>query len=187
MARNLTAGFITELQAQIKSPAIFFEGEFKTGTVHLWTGLGDIDWNGETWLSSGGLITNVSQISETSDVRADGIVVLMSGISEIMRSLILSEVEQGKPGTVYIGFINDSGAVVADPANAFEGRLDVPSMKDGGSAISISFAYETRLRDLERVREFRYTHESQKILFDDDLGFEYVPSLQDWNGVWGRA
>lgn len=187
MARNLTAGFISELEATVKSPAIFIEGEFKTGTVHLWTGIGDIDWNGETWNSSGGLITGVSQISETSNVRADGIVVLLSGISETIRSLVLSEVEQGKPITVYIGFINDAGAVVVDPANAFEGRLDVPTMKDGGSAISISLAYETRLRDLERAREFRYTNESQKLLFDDDEGFEFVPSLQEWNGVWGRS
>lgn len=187
MARTLTAGFISELEAKVKSPAIFFEGEFKNGIVNLWTGLGDIDWNSKTWLSSGGLITSVSQISETSDVRADGLIILMSGISETLRSLILSEVEQGKPGTVYIGFINDAGDVVVDPANAFEGRLDVPSMKDGGEAISISFAYETRLRDLERAREFRYTNESQKILFPDDIGFEYVPSLQDWNGVWGRS
>ena len=187
MARNLTAGFIAELEAEVKSPAFFFEGEFKNGTVHLWTGLGDIDWNGQTWNSSGGLITSVSQISETSDVRADGIIVQMAGVSEELRSLILSEVEQGKPGTVYIGFINASGAVVADPANAFEGRLDVPTMKDGGESITITFSYETRLRDLERAREFRYTNESQKLLFPDDIGFEFVPSLQDWNGVWGRS
>jgi len=132
-------------------------------------------------------MVSVSQISETSDVRADGIVFTLSGITEAMRSLVLAEVQQGKEGIVYIGHMNDAGAIVADPANAFEGRLDVPTMKDGGQDISSSLTYETRLRDLQRPREYRYTNESQKLLFADDVGFEYVPSLQDWNGSWGRS
>ena len=186
MSRDLTAGFIAELGATVKSPAIFFQGDFKTGTAYLWSGIGQIDWNGQTWTGAG-LLSSISQILETSDVRADGIVVSLSAISEEIRSLILQEVEQGKEGIVYIGFINDAGDVVADPANAFSGRLDVPSMKDTGEAITVSIAYENRLRDLEKPREFRYTNESQKLFFANDIGFEYVPSLQEWNGVWGRS
>ena len=186
MARSLTSGFITELGEVVKSPAIFYEGEFASGTVYLWSGLGTISWNGQTWTGVGTLVS-ISQVQETSEIRADGIVCILSGIDESIRSLVLSEVRQGKPGIIYIGFIDDSGAVVADPANAFDGRLDVATMQDGGDAIAISLSYETRLRDLERLREFRYTNESQKLIFSDDVGFEYVPSLQDWNGTWGRS
>ncbi len=184
--KDLTAAFIAELQATVKSPAIFFQGDFATGTVYLWSGLGPIDWNGQTW-SGVGTFTSISQISETSNVRADGIVCTLSGITEAIRSLVLGEVQQGKEGIVYIGFIDTDGNVVVDPANAFEGRLDVPSMKDGGKDITVSLTYETRLRDLQRPREFRYTNESQKLLFPNDIGFEYVPSIQDFNGKWGRA
>ena len=184
--RDLTAGFIAQLEAKTKCVAVFFEGEFASGTINYWTGYGEITWDGKTWTGVGNVIS-VSQVTETSDVRADGLVFTISGITEEIRSLILQEVRQGKPGTVYIGFIDPSGAVVADPANAFEGRLDVPKMQDGGPAIAISLAYETRLRDLERVREERYTNQSQQVNHAGDLGFEYVPSLQDWNGIWGRA
>lgn len=186
MGRTLTAGFITELEAIVKTGVLFFEAEFASGTVYFWSGLGTINWNGQTWLGVGTLVS-ISQISETSDVRADGVVFTLSGITEEIRVIVLSEVRQGKPGIIYIGFLNDDGDVVADPANAFDGRLDVSTMKDTGANISISLAYESRLRDLERVREFRYTNESQKVIFEDDVGFEYVPSVQEWNGVWGRV
>lgn len=184
--RDLTAGFIAELEATVKSPAVFFQGDFASGTIYIWSGLGEIDWNGQTWTGLGTLVS-ISQISETSNVRADGVVCTLSGITEDIRSLVLGEVEQGKEGIIYIGFINDAGEVVVDPANAFEGRLDVPTMKDGGTTIAISLSYETRLRDLQRPRELRYTNESQQLTFAGDIGFEYVPSMQDWNGVWGRS
>ncbi len=184
--RDLSAAFIEQLEAEVKSVAIFFEAEFASETINYWTGFGSIDWDSKTWIGIGNII-KVSQISETSDIRADGLVFTISGISEESRSIILSEVRQGKPGTMYIGFIDDDGTVIVDPAVAFEGRLDVPKMTDSGATIAISFFYETRLRDLERVRELRYTNESQQQIHPGDIGFEYVPSLQDWNGVWGRA
>ena len=184
--RDLTAAFIAQLEAKVKTTIIFFEGEFASGTIYLWSGIGTIDWNGQTWTGAG-TFASVSQISETSDVRAEGIICTLSGITEEIRQIALAEARQGKPGIVYIGFLDDAGDVVVDPANAFDGRLDVPTMRDGGQDISISFAYESRLRDLDRPREFRYTNESQQVIHPGDIGFEYVASIQDWNGVWGRV
>lgn len=184
--RNLTAAFIAQLLAKVKSPVIFYQGEFASGTVYFWSGLGTIPWDGQTWTGAGH-IAKISQISENSEVRSDGLIITLSGISEELRSIVLQEAQQGKPGIVYIGFMDDSGDIVADPANAFDGRLDVPRMKDSGGTIAISLAYENRLRDLERLREFRYTDQSQRIVFPDDRGFEFVASIQDWSGTWGRA
>lgn len=184
--RSLTSAFIAELEKDTKSVALFYQGEFASGTVYLWSGLGDITFDSDTYTGFGAVLTSISKIKETSDVKAEGIVITLSGITEDVRSLILDDVRQGKPGTVFIGFIKDDGTVVADPATAFDGRLDVPAQKDDGREITVSITYENRLRDLERVREFRYTNESQKILYPDDVGFEYVPSLQEWNGVWGK-
>ncbi len=187
MARDLSAAFIAQLEAETKSVALFYTGEFATGTVYLWSGLGEIDFGGNTYVGFGGVLTSISRVKETSDIKAQGITIALSGITEEFRSLVLAEARQGKPGSIFIGFIADDGSVIADPAIAFEGRLDVPSMHDNGQDILINITYENRLRDLERLREFRNTNESQKILFPDDIGFEYVPSLQDWNGSWGRA
>lgn len=184
--RDLTAAFIAELEADSKTVALFYQGEFASGTVYYWSGIGTIDVDGTEYIGFGGLLRSISKIKETSDIKAQGIAITVSGISEEMRSIILSEARQGKPGMVFIGFIKPDGSVVADPAVAFDGRLDVPSQGDDGQEITISLSYENRLRDLERLREFRYTNESQKILYPDDVGFEYVPSLQEWNGVWGK-
>lgn len=186
MSRNVTPEFVEQLDAASKQPVLFFEGDFKGGTVYLWTGLGSIDWDGKTW-SGVGVLGNASNIREIGGIAASGITVSLTDIDNAVLPIILNEVESGSSGSVWYGFIDDSGVVVADPLLAFVGRLDVPSFKDSGSGSKVSITYENRLRDLLRARELRYTHGSQQRDYPGDLGFEYVPSLQEWNGKWGRA
>jgi len=184
MSRDLTAQFISFLEANIKTVAMFYEGQFTSGPLRLWTGVGDITWNSETWTGAGGLAT-VSQVKETTEVMAEGITCTLNAIPVDYLSLVLQEVQQGAAGKIWIGFIDDDGSVVADPALSFSGRLDVPTISDDAKTLQISLTYESKLRDLERPREYRYTSGSQDLLFEGDKFFDYVPSLQEWNGVWG--
>ena len=56
MNRNATAAFVAALSDQDLRPVIFFEGEFASGWVRLWSGLGDVSWNGRTWSGAGSLL-----------------------------------------------------------------------------------------------------------------------------------
>jgi hypothetical protein len=68
---------------------------------------------------------------------------------------------------------------------AFAGRLDVPTIMDGAERCEIQITYESRLIDLNRAREWRYTHESQQQISPGDRGFEYVAGLQEREIRWG--
>lgn len=184
--RDLTLGVQTAVSAQQVSPFLLFEAEFTSGTIRVWSGYGDLSWNSQTWTGVGTL-GSVSAIGESSDIRANGITVMLSGVPSDMISLALGESRQGKIGRVYMGFMDSSNAVISDPYLAFEGRLDVPSIREDGDTSTITIAYESRLIDLQRSREIRYTHEEQIRLYPDDLGLEYVASLQEADILWGRS
>lgn len=184
--RDVTEAFIAELTAGSKAPILFYEGEFATGTVRMWTGFGTITWDSKTWTGAGNL-GGVSDIQETGDVQANGVTLSLSGIPSEMIALALDDARQGLPGKIWLGFMAADGSVVADPDVVFAGRLDVPQVDDGATTCTISISYENRLRDLDRAREYRYTDESQKIFYPTDKGFEFVPSLQEWSGVWGKS
>lgn len=186
MARDLAAGLLAEVTAASLRPALFYEGVFASGTVRLWSGVGSITWNSQTWTGAGNLI-GVSQITETVDARAVGIVAQLAGMSTEIVQLALAQSRQGAAGKVWIGAIDAAGAVVADPFLAFSGRLDVPSIEDGGDSATIQISYESRLVDLERPRERRYTDEDQRIDYPSDQGFAFVPYLQDAEFLWGRG
>lgn len=186
MARDLTASVITEITATSLRPFLLFEGEFASGYVRVWSGYGDLSWNTYTWTGVGDF-GSVSAIEETTETRAAGVTVSLSGIPAAMISTALGSARQGKAGKIYIGVLDANGAVIADPYLAFQGRLDVPAIDEGGDTATISIAYESRLVDLERPRERRYTPEDLQIDYSDDRGFEYVASLQDVSINWGRA
>ena len=184
MTRGMTPAYQAALAEQVIRPALFVEGEFPSGTLRLWTGLGDVDWNGSTWTGAGNLL-GISPLEETADVVATGMQITLSGVPTSLVSLAISDAQQGQPVRLWLALLDDTGAIIADPVQAFTGRLDVPTLEDGAETCTITISYESRLIDLNRTREWRYTDQSQRQLYPGDRGFSFVTSLQDKPIRWG--
>ena len=184
MSRTISGAVLAELSAGVIRPAVFVEAQFQSGWLRLWTGLGEITWGGRTWAGAGTLL-GIGDIEETTDVVATGTTITLSGVPTDLVSLCINDARQGLPGQVYLGFLTEAGAVIADPVLAFSGRLDVPTILDGADRCEIQVTYESRLIDLNRAREWRYTDEGQKQISPGDRGFEYVAGLQDKEVRWG--
>lgn len=186
MTRDLTEHVAAEIVKQRLRPVLFYEGEFASGTSRAWTGYGEIEWNGHTWQGVGHF-GGISAIEETGDIVATGFAVTLSGVPQDLLAIALADARQGKPGRVWLAFLDESGNVIADPYLSAAGRLDVPEIEEGAETATIRISYESRLIDLERPRVRRYTHEDQQIDYPGDKGFEYIPSLQDAQITWGRG
>jgi len=183
MSRDLTTAVAAALQQNVVPLALFYEGEFASGTVRIWTGLGSIVWNGETWTGLGTLI-GMEAVRETSSVEASGSAVSLSGVDPALVSTAIQDSQQGAKGRVWLAALSIDDAtgqvsIIADPFKFFVGRLDVPTIQDGADTCTITITYESLLIDLQRPRRFNYTDESQQILFPGDKGFEYVAGIQD--------
>jgi len=183
MPRTLNANFETEIAKSAMRPVLFYEGVFSTQTLRLWTGVGSIDWNGETWL--GQWIEDISGIAETSDMRATGMSILLSAVPQSVISFFLTEIVQGAIGRVYLGFIDSSNAIIEDPVLIFKGLVDIPTIEDDGSKASVNITYESELIKLQKSSGRRYTDEDQRQEYVTDKGFEHIDNLQDWTGFWG--
>lgn len=186
MSRNMTAAFGAALAGQDLRPVIFFEGEFASGMVRVWSGLGDMVWDGKTWTGAGSLL-GLGPIEETEQVVANGTSISLSGVPLEMVALAIDEARQGSPGRVWLGLLAEDRSIIADPVQAFSGRLDVPEISDSADSCTITISYESRLIDLGTARTWRYTHESQQALHPGDKGFEFVTTIQDKEITWGRG
>lgn len=185
MGRDLTAGVATAVAAQLVRPVLFYEGEYASGTLRLWTGFGDFTWNAQTWNGAGNML-GIGPVEEVSEIRATSFYVSLSGDAAALLSANLGQARTGLPGKVWIGFFDAAGALIADPFLAFHGRFDVPDIVDEGARATIQARYESRLIDLDRPRLRRYTDEDHRLDFPSDQGFGYVVSLQDKEIFWGR-
>ncbi len=186
MARDLTAGVITELSASRVRPILFVEVEFSSGFVRFWSGIGDFTWDSKLWTGAGNLLS-VTPAGETTTVRANGITMSLSGINPAVLSAVLANAQQGKPATCWLGFLDASDEIVADPYLFFKGRVDVPEIEEGPETATVTITAESQLIELRKVRPRRYTGQDQKIDYPTDLGFDFIPHLKSWNGIWGKA
>lgn len=186
MSRTLNPAFAAALGAPDVAPILLLEAEFASGTIRLWTGIGTLQWAGRTW-TGGGTLLEVSPMEEVVGVSAPGASVTLSGVPVDLVQIALAEAQQGAPGRCWLGALDASGLVIADPDQIFVGRLDVPNIEVSGATAAIRFTYEARTLDMDRPREWRYTRESQQVLHPGDRGFEFVTSLQEAEIVWGRS
>ena len=184
MARTLTPAFQAELDAGSVAPAVLVSLEFETNAIYLWNGIGDLAFGGETYLGNG-WFQGWSAVKEEGDPVPKGITITLTGIPQALVSLVLAQSVQDKFGSLYLGFLNSSNQLILDPYLMYRGNMDVPVIQEDANGPAIQITIENRLLDLDRPRNFRYSNESQRLFFTDDLGFQFVESLQNWEGYWG--
>jgi hypothetical protein len=209
MSRDIPVGFSDAVEAPTVDVFFAIELFFDTSTLRFWSGLGEVTLDWETYVGSGQMI-QISSVDETLDVSAKGATLTLSGLPSDLLSLAIQEPYQGRKCKIYFGIkdnasqflqqenddyiLTETGAYIdtnpASPVNVmaeiFSGYIDQMNIDEGAESSSIAVYVESRLIDLQRPRERRYTSESQKSRFPNDRGFEFVEDLQAKKFQWGR-
>jgi hypothetical protein len=186
MSRGLTAAMVTELAAGRVRLVYFVEAEFSSGTINVWSGANTISWDSKTWTGLG-QFGGLSPVVETSSVRAENLILSLSGIPSDLVTKALDEVRYGKPATVWLGFLNEDDTVIADPTKSFEGQIDKADLEEGAESAVIRVNVESRLASLQRANERRMTPDDQKKRHATDQGFDFVSAIQEAQLVWGKG
>jgi hypothetical protein len=184
--RNLTVGMQSAISQQTVRPVFLVSLEFGASTVvYLNDRTFDITWGGHTYLGNGWL-RPLKTVEETSDVKAVGCEITLNGTIAELLSYALVDARISNRGRVWLGMLDSTNSLIADPYQIFAGKLDIPTIQVDETTITLTLAYESDLRGLERPNEFRFTDQSQKALYSDDKGFEYVVTVEKWDGYWGK-
>lgn len=117
MARVLSS----VMQAQIASgdvkPVLFFEGDIAGTTLRLWSGSSNIEWDGKTWLGNGWL-HGISSLKGDNTLAANGASITLSGVPSELIAAMLSSLQQGAIGRLWLGFVgNDKQVATFTSAN----------------------------------------------------------------------
>ena len=191
MARSLHSDTIAEVQTDSVIPYFMALIETGNGDVAVWSGVGDfvssVSGSSITYIGVGEFAM-ISPMQESQDLAARGINLSLSGIPSALLSILLGDVEQGRSVSVFMGFFNESTrTTINNEFELFNGIVDIPSVAESGDTATIAISAENRLIDLGKVRVRRYTQEDQARDDVTDLGFEFVPSLQDKEILFGSS
>jgi hypothetical protein len=183
MSRNLDSTLLAALTAGVVHPALLVQLTFRTGTHYIWTGIGPLVSNGQTFTGVGSL-GNMGAISEGTSVQADGTTLSLSGIDPVLYAECMTDIQLGAPAKIWLTVLNQ-GVMVGAPYLLFSGLVDKPSVTTGSTSITVSLALENRLINLQRPSARRYTAADQHIKYPDDTAFNWVEMLNDIALVWG--
>lgn len=186
MSRSLTSAMQSAVTADLVRPITLVQCAFDSGNLNLWNGIGDLTVDSVDYVGAGTLL-NISAITESSELTANGVSVGLSGVTEPLISKARDEDYQGRELKILLGAMDASNGVVSDPVIVFSGFMDTMVLNDGGETATIQVTVENRLIEFERTRVRRYTAEDQKIDYPNDKGLEFVAELAEKEIVWGRS
>jgi hypothetical protein len=183
MARALDPALAAAISLGAFQPFFMAQLSFRSSIQWVWTGYGTITWNSQPFIGIGSL-AKIGSIQEGTDVHAYGTTVTLSGIDPVLLADCLNDMLPGAQAQIWFGCLAN-GVIVGSPYQVFNGAMDQPSVSMGVDSITITLALETKMLDLSRASNLRYTSASQRVLYPTDTAFGWVESLNDQADVWG--
>ena len=189
MARDITTAFKNAIEGSVVKPIVGIELEFSDGTLRFWNGYGNLTMtaggSSKTFNGAGDML-GVSEIEESSTLSMSGVTLTLAGIKSSIISTALGANYTNRKGAIYLGLFDTSNNVIADVYTIFKGNMDVMNIQEGADTCVITLKLESRLITFEKPANRMYSLEDQKIDFANDVGFEFIPDLQDKEITWGK-
>lgn len=186
MSRDVTAAFDTAAKDSKVRGAFFVKLEFSSGVVRVWSGVGSVTWDGQTWDGVGEL-GSISAIQEKTGAVATGVMLALSFNDSSLLTTVLTEEYQGRAVNIWMALFDEDLKIIADPVEYFGGMMDYAETKRSEGTASIEVNCESWLRVLERSSKRKRTDQDQKARFSGDRGFEHTARLMDKPILWGRS
>jgi hypothetical protein len=196
MPRSLSPAFLAQLGSTgMSAPVLFVVLAFADQTLYLFGGVGSLTPAGpaysatstfpygETFIGMGWL-GKVSTVPQTNKVQAQNVTLALSGIPSELVLEAINEVSINGSATIYLGFFDNTGALIADPVQLFAGALDVPTLSDSGPTCTISITAENPLLRLNEAPARTFDDADQQIYFPGDLGMSFVDALGNLTLFW---
>lgn len=180
MSRTVPAAILTALAQPEVEPFYAVEIDLDSGPLRLWTGYGDRTIESNTYTGGGNLI-GIEGLEEVADLSAKAVTLSLSGIPASVVSLALQEPYQRRRVRILWGVRS-----VSDVVEVFSGSLNQMVIEDSAESGTISVTVDSKLIELERASNRRYTSESHKTRHSGDTFFDYVSQIQDAEIVFGR-
>ncbi len=182
--RQLTAEMKAALKSRSLRYALFVQIDHPNGMARLWTGVGTIQWAGETWRGIG-TIGGVSGVEASGQITIQTVELVLSGVSRSEIASFLEGEIKGREAKIWWAALSEQSTVVPDPVLLSVLSLDTRTyaIADDGS-VTLKLTGQLGLWQLERPLAWAWSSEQQKLLYPDDTGFDLIPGLINQKLAW---
>ena len=185
MQRNLDPAMAASLMAGVISPVLFAMLTFRSGVHYACNAGFDISFGGNTYKGVGSY-GRMGLVTEGTEVEAGGLSLELSAIDPEILGECLTDIAALRPAKVWVGFWAN-GALIGQPYCIFAGVVDKPTINLAPETATISLALESRMHNLNRSSNRRYTRADQNANgAPNDSFFDYTALLSNLALRWGE-
>lgn len=194
MTREISPSITTALANSHVNLAFLLELGLDSGAVYLWSGEGNLSWDGKLWMGVGALgsISAITEETGLADVRIKATLshLPIENLPDFVEEFTLNN-PVGRPFQIHLVFFNNDTSIddVLPLTAGFIDGLNIFEAGGGGSenlgGIELTLASEAAMLALTRV--FRLTDQHQQALFPGDKGLEFVTDTNLSEIRWGQA
>ena len=158
--------------------------EFDSGTLNLWSGIGDFTGSDSLSYTGAGELLDIQNVEEDNELSSTNMTISISGLSANIVTYATTEDYQNRPMTIKMFFFHPDTDDEIGNVILFKGRMDTLTVVDGDS-FSVVISAENKLIDLTRPKNLFYTAETQNFLYSGDKGLEFVGKIREQTVNWG--
>ena len=144
-----------------------------------------ITYGGNTYAAVNGFI-DLSDPSESEDLRVNSLTVQMSGVEQSFISIFLTGLWVNRRALLQVAFLDSDDAVIGNPVSLFDGLISNFSISETENTSVVDIVIASHWADFERKAGRLTNNNSQQYLFSGDLGMQFSASVVT-DIKWGKA
>lgn len=184
MSRDIGSDLITESTSEHFVFITMVKLEFDAGDITLHNGLGNVSYDGDTYLGVGDF-GSISNIKESGDFSDDSITLHLSGVDSDLINNALTANYYLRPVTVFIAPISKTtGALLGTPYEISKGEMSSIGVAFG-TRDTIELIYETESAKFQEANDRRNSNADQQNEHSGDQFFEFVERVNAARIRWG--
>ena len=176
--RDLSPDFAEAIQTREISPALFVYLDFEGDPLRCWTGLGPVEWAGNTWLGFGQL-AGVEPIEEYSEIRAGALKLTLTQVPNAALSYLAAVTYKRRAAEIYLALFDGDSRNLVGVELLMRGTMDTLSLSRSPESSTLKLSVVNELARLRDSWGSLYTDAHQLAAYPGDTGLRFVASLQD--------
>lgn len=148
------------------------EFDLPGGVERYWSGIGRLDYDGQSWVGIGG-VSAISGVASEASAFIQTITFTLA-VSDGTRSA-LSEDLRGRDARVWLGLLDEHAQIIPDPIEIVHVQLDTATISISDGTQQITLTGQTAFYTLEAPSRFLWTNEQQQADFPGDTGWDRAP------------
>ena len=181
----LTTAVDNLLRSSSLRGCLLVELDLPAATERMWSGIGTLTWNGNTFAGIGKL-GHVVAAGETAELRTTETSYQMNGIIDATGlNDFISNPVRGGIAKAWLAFLDDNEQVIASPIQIDQTVIDTANVHYAASGeATLTLRGTSAVFDFRRPRGRYLTNEQLQADYPGDTGFDRIPKLANRVVSW---